>query len=86
MQRIFAVGRLAMPGPRIDPAEHAQPALIYPRQQLLPRAQAEVFGEIGNDQPSFAALVFAVRRIFPQAAGDGAGSVVALPPEAARRL
>src|SRR3569623_229642 len=54
MQRVGGVRCLAMFWPDIDFADHYQSAGIDPRHHLYARAQAEMFGKIGQDQPSFA--------------------------------
>lgn len=49
------VGRLGMDRPRIEAAGDLEPRRIDPREEVRSGPQAQVFGEIGQDQPPFAA-------------------------------
>ena len=54
MQGVFSVKRFAMAWARIVAAQHVQPRLAYPLQELLPGAQSQMFCQVRKDQPPFA--------------------------------
>ena len=55
MQRVAAVHRLRVTGARVEPADDLQTGGGDQAHQFVRRTQAEVFGEIGQDEPALAA-------------------------------
>jgi hypothetical protein len=55
VQRVAAILCLRVLRSGIQPAEHLQAGAGDPAQEFVARTQFEVFGDIGNDQPAFAA-------------------------------
>lgn len=55
MQRVAGVLRFAVAWPGVQAAEHLQACMGHPAQQFFARAQTQVFGQVRQDQPAFAA-------------------------------
>ena len=55
MKRIAGIAALGMAGLDVNAAQHLQTRRRNHAEQLLPTAQLQVFSNVGQDQPTFAA-------------------------------
>ncbi len=76
MQRVTCIPRLAVLRPGVQTPQHLQTGLLDPAQQLLACAQAEVLGQIRQDQPAFAACAQVCGQAREEASQHGALRVI----------
>ncbi len=53
MERVAGVGGARVDGPGVEPAYHLQAGRFEQRAEVVAGAEAEVFGQVGQDQPAF---------------------------------